>query len=167
MTWLWRSPEPGDWVATTVPIRLGIADLLLGGDAGVPVGTRGVVVAALGWDRYEVRLDGGLFGASRIWARGRDLRVVRRGGGAEAFGLRARRLASARLGVALALVGPLILFAASWFARGGSSDGLVAALAESAIFGAFDVLAFAVSNPVDAALYCITLGAAARVAFRR
>lgn len=164
---LFGAPQPGDWVTLRRTVKVGLFDYLIGGEAGVKRGTRGVVVRRSGWGRLEIRLDTGLTGATTARVRSADVRVVRRGGGSEAFARRTERLNAARAGVALALVAPPAYFSLSWFLHGGSRGGLLAALVSGLLQGVLDLLAFGLGHPVSALLYLLVLGAATRFAFGR
>jgi hypothetical protein len=166
MTFLARNPEPGDWIKTTRPIKLGLSDYLMGDNAGIKPGTRGVVTRNCGWNAVEVLLDNGLFGSVTARVKVRDLRVVRRGAGVTSFRQSTSRINAVRFGVAMAFVLPIAYFALMWFVRGGTRSGLVVALLDSAIYGAFDLLTYALSNPVNAVIYIAIVSAAARFAFR-
>jgi hypothetical protein len=158
------NPQPGDWIVTTEPIKHSLSDYL-SGHAGIKTGTRGVVTARSGWNSVEVRLDGGMLGGYTVRARASQVRVTRRGGGVDAFAERSGRLAAARLGVAVAIVAPLLFFAASWFLHGGSKAGLLVAVLDGALYSILDLIGYAITNPIQAILYLILLAVAGRFAF--
>ena len=163
----WRTPQPGDWVVLTSPVKTTLTDHLLGDQAGIRRGTRGVVIRSLGWGACQVRLDTGLLGSTTARVRRGQMRVVRRGGGVDAFAARSSRLNAARAGVALALVAPFSYFAAAWFAGGGSKGGLLAALIDGLLQGCLDLLSYALAHPLNAALYVGLVTVASRFAFGR
>jgi hypothetical protein len=166
MSLFYGTPRESDWIVTTRPIKVGLSDYLMGDDAGVKPGTRGVITKTHGWNSLEARLDTGLFGSVTVRVKPHQVRVVRRGGGIDLFEARASRLAWARAGVALALVAPLAWFAVSWFLGGGSDEGFVAAVIDSVIYGAIDLLGYVFASPVQALAYVGLLAIAGRFAFR-
>ena len=85
MSWLFRGPEPGDWIKTTELIKVTFTDYLMGDDGGIKPGTRGVITRNLGWNTLEANLDTGLFGSVTVRVRPNQVRVTRRAGGTDAY----------------------------------------------------------------------------------
>lgn len=162
-----RSPQPGDWIKTTRPIRVSLTDYLMGDNGGIRPGTRGVVIRVHGWNSLEVLLDTGLSGSVTARVRPGQIRVVRRDAGIDSFRETTSRINAIRFGVAMAFVLPLGYFAIVWFLKGGTTDGLTAALVDSAIYGMLDLLSYALSNPINALIYIAIVSVAARFAFGR
>lgn len=162
MSW-WASPEPGDWVRTTRTLPLTLTDHLLGDGAGLPAGSRGVVLSRNG-GRLSVEFDGG-WGPITATIRVDDCRIQRRGAGPEAFRSRARRLALVRVSLAVALTLPVLQFLVAYLWQNGSFDGIIAAFAAASVYGALDFLAAAVQHPVQAAVYCVVVTVLTRFAF--
>jgi hypothetical protein len=158
------NPRPGDWIVTTEPIKHSLSDYL-SANGGIRAGARGVITGRSGWNSIDIRFDGGLFGGYTVRARPSQVRVTRRGAGVDAFAARTARVNAARFGVATAIVAPLLFFTISWFLRGGSKAGLLATLLEGAVNGVADVLAYAISNPIQAIVYLVLLTVAGRFAF--
>jgi len=161
-----RVPQPGDWVATRHRIPISLTDHLLGDAGGLKPGTRGVVVRSSGFGRVEARFSIGLAGSVTASVRSSDLRVVRRGGGEDAFAAHTSRLNAARLGVAIALIAPFAYFVVAWHLHGGTKEGLLPALIDGACSGALDLLAYALTNPMKALIYLVIVTLAGRFAFR-
>lgn len=161
---LFGTPEPGDWVQLTHTIKTTMRDHIA--DTGIKPGTRAVVISTSGWGALNVRVDNGVWGTVDARVSTRDVRLIRRGGGVDDFNKTTGRINAARAGVAAALLAPLLYFCVMWFVRGGSRDGLVAALIDSVIYGVMDMAMYAFSNPVGAILYMTILWAAGRFAFR-
>ena len=166
MSWF-APPRPGDWVVLTDTVKTTLTDHLVGGDAGIRRGTRGVVLRTLGWGALEVRLDAGIVGGVTARVPASRVRVVRRGGGTDAFAARTSRINAVRAGVGLALVGPFAYFALCWFLHGGSRGGLVAAIVDGLLQGALDFLGFGLAHPLSALVYVLVLTVASRFAFGR
>lgn len=162
-----RSPQPGDWIKTTRPIKVALTDYLMGDNGGIRPGTRGVVIRVHGWNSLEVLLDTGLFGSITARVRPDQVRVVSRDGGIDSFRETTSRINAMRFGVAMAFVLPIAYFALVWLLKGGTKDGLIAALADSAIYGMFDLLSYALGNPINALIYIAIVSLAARFAFGR
>jgi hypothetical protein len=97
-----------------------------------------VVTGVHGWNSLEVLLDTGLFGSVTARVKPGQVRVVRRDAGIDSFRETASRIIAMRFGVAMAFVLPIAYFAVVWFLWGGTNDGLVAALVNSAIYGVLD-----------------------------
>jgi hypothetical protein len=156
----------GDWVVTTKPVKVTLADHLLGDEGGIRAGTHGVVVGRSGWDSLQVRLDTGILGSTTVRVRAHQVRVTRRGGGVAAFAARSSRLNAARGGVAAALLLPFLYFAVTWFLHGGSRAGLLMAIVEGSANGMLDLLGYVLSHPINGLIYVALLAAASRFAFR-
>lgn len=111
MTWLLSgSPQVADWIKTTEKVPVSFTDALTA--RGVPTGTRGVVTDISGFfgSLLVVRLDGGLFGSMTLRLRSSQVRVIRRGGGIEAYEESAsRRSGSARCCHSPARAAPVLL----------------------------------------------------------
>ena len=159
------SPQPGDWIKTTRPIKTTTADYLIGDGAGIKPGTRGVITKTYGWNSLEARLDTGLSGSMTVRVKPSQVRVTRRSGGVDAFNQSASRTRYMRLGVALAFVLPMVYFAVMWFIHGGTKDGLIVAVPNSAIYGAIDLVDYVFRNPGNALIYLGIVTVAGRFAF--
>ena len=167
MSWFSGTPRTGDWVVLTETVKTSALDHLVGGDSGIKRGTRGVVVGTPAWGAVEVVLDAGLAGLVTARVRPRQLRVVRRRGGVDAFATRTGHRNAVRAGLALALLGPFASFAMAWVLEGGSSGGRVATLIDGSLQGGLDLVAFGVAHPLSAAFYVAVITAAWRFAFGR
>jgi hypothetical protein len=143
-----------------------VADYLCSGDAGIKPGTRGVITKHHGWNSLEARLDTGRYGQVTVRVKHSQVRVTRRGGGIDEFRHNVGRVQAMRMGVALAFVLPIVYFAVMWFIRGGTKDGLIVAVLNSAISGAVDLLAYIITKPLSALIYLGILTVAGRFAFR-
>lgn len=168
MSWfLGGPPQPGDWIKLTDKVPVSFTDTLSGG--GVPAGTRGVVTDVSGFfgGHLVARLDGGLFGSMTVRVRARQVRVIRRGGGIEAYEQNASRRGAVRIGAATALLAPLLYFAVTYMATGGTTDGLIAALVGGALYSVLDMIEYLLANPVQGLLYCLVVWGVGRLAFGR
>jgi len=168
MSWLLgRAPGVGDWIKTTETVPVSLTDALTG--SGVPAGTRGVITKVSGFfgGHLVARFDGGLLGSVTAQVRPSHVRVIRRGAGIEAFNRSVGRRNQVRLGAALALLGPLLYFCSTYMLRGGTKEGLIVELMNSAIYGAQEMLEYVVTNPAQGLLYCALVWGVGRLAFGR
>lgn len=157
-----RVLHAGDWVRTVREVPITATDQMLG-RGGLRAGSRAVVLAVAG-RRVTVEADAG-WGTVRMVLRRDDCRVVRRAAGAAAFRTTARRLALIRLGVAVALLLPVLHFTAAYLLAVRTTDGLVPALAEAVALGAGDALVAAVEQPGRALVHAIVVTVLWRFAF--
>ncbi|MEH6807066.1 MAG: hypothetical protein V7697_28905 [Rhodococcus erythropolis] len=168
MSVLRQAPRQGDWVKATAAIKVTLTDHLVA-TPSISRGTLGVVVEELGgWLRpaVRVRFDTGLGGSRDATVPTACVRVTRRSGGVDRFAGRTRVLGLLRLGTALALLGPLVYFAAAYFWTFGSVDGLVPALVSAAIDSAMDTALFALDRPIEAGIFLVLAWLLGRFAFR-
>lgn len=162
-----RVPQVGDWVVATSEIG---ARVSLISSRRLPVGTRGVVTTAVhGWwqPRVGVRFDAGLSGIVECDAEVARLRVVRRGGGHDAFVRRAQIGGAARAGVAVALLAPLVYFVVAYVWTRRTVEGLTGAVLGAVIDSAVGTAGSAITHPVTTAMFLLVGGVLARFAFRR
>lgn len=74
-------------------------------------------------------------------------------------------LSAVKLGAAIALLAPVLLFAAKYWIAGGTTDRLVLTLAEGVVYGAIDTLGFVLSHPFKGLIYVAIVWGAGRLAF--
>jgi hypothetical protein len=170
MSWLFGGPpQPGDWIKTTKLVKVGLTDYLLGDDAGIPPGTRGVITEASGIFStiLTARLDGGLFGPVTVRVRAHEVRVVRRNGGIEAYKENAQKRTIVRVAAVIAMFGPILVFAIKYLAAGGSKGGLLVAMLKGVVYGTLDTIEYVLTNPVKGLLYCAIVWLIGRIALGR
>lgn len=160
---IFRALSSGDWIATVGNVPVSVADTLAGD--GLPAGTRGVVLEP-GGRHVLVELDGG-WGTVRARLCRADVRVVRRRGGVEPFRSGMRRLAVVRAALAVALMLPVLRFAAEYLWAHRTADGMAAAFAFAVIDSAQYSIVAAAHQPGKALLYFAVVAVLWRVAFGR
>jgi hypothetical protein len=160
---MWGSVQEGDWVKATDTLTVG----MFGGSMIRP-GTKGVVTSVIsGWfsSRAAVTFDGE-FGTVRATVPVSKLRVVRRGGGVEAFTSRRGRLMAARAGLMIFVAWPVISFVAQYLWLNHGFSGITRAFALGVIDSFGDYLNMLLTSPVRGALYLGFLGLVGRLAWR-
>lgn len=158
----------GDWVRATARIPVTFSDHLV--DGGIAKGTRGVVVGEpRGFLRptVPVRFDGGFGGTRSVDVPIASLRRSGRGRGPAEFERRTQLLGLIRLGVAIALVLPLIYFVGSYLWTHRTFDGLLSALAIGVIDSAGALIESALLHPVHTVVFLLVSWALGRFAFGR
>lgn len=148
MSWLSGFAE-GDWVELRRPVE---TFGLLSGGTEYRRGTKGVVLASSGWSGYLVSLETG-FGAAEVIVKGADLRLRRRDGGVDRWRERAARRNAARAGVAVAMLGPLLLWTAKFFIDGHNQGEFIVALLDGVVWSAVELLELTLSSPLTALAY--------------
>jgi hypothetical protein len=163
------APQPGDWIKTTKRVKVSLTDYLLGDGAGVPPGTRGVITETTGLFNIALtaQLDGGLFGPVTVRLRPDQVRVIRRGGGLEAYRESAHRRALIRSAAVIATLGPIVIFAARYLAAGGSKGALLVALMNGVFYGVLNTVEYGLTNPMNGLIYCGIVWLIGRLAFGR
>lgn len=161
------TPSIGDIVTPVKPIKTTATDYMLGGDAGIKPRTRGVVLNTSGWNSLEVEFDTGLWGSVRATVKAQDVRVVARGVGHDRFREQASRLRWARAGVAACLLCPIVFFIFRAWLSGDSQGDIIASLIDGAVQGILDLIAYAITSPLQALVYVLVLGGLSRFAFGR
>lgn len=133
-------------------------------------GTSGVVIDDVprGWlfPTVRVRFDTG-YGTREANARVGSLRVTRRGSGIERFERRAGTLRAVRVGVAVALLLPMLWFVTEYLWINRTLDGMVGAMLIAAVDSAVSTVEYALTNPVQALALLTVMWAAGRFAFGR
>jgi len=153
--------EEGDWVVAKRVIPVSFSDHLT--DSGIAEGTRGVVISS-SWGYALVEFNDG-FGAVRVDVKKSDLRVVKKRGGVVGFRERSRRLTIVRVGALIAILAPLVWYAAQYWWYYRSFNGFIPALALGALESAGDFLAGAFADPVRAVIFLLVTGVTAHLAF--
>lgn len=157
------SLRTGDWVRTTDTIPVTLSDHLGGG--GIRTGTRGVVTGVHG-SRATVVFDSG-WGVHTATVRAAKLRRIRSGGGVDRFRRRARTAALVRLGLAIALLFPVLSFAAVYLWTYRTVDGIVPTLLSATLDGVGDWLSAAIAHPMQRVIFSVVVGLVGRWVFRR
>lgn len=157
------SLREGDWVRTDKVLPVSLSDHLSGD--GLRRGTRGVVTGVSG-SRVTVDFDTG-WGLRTETVRASALTRVRRDGGTEQFRRSASRSTIIRVGLALALFGPLLYFVGWYWWTFGTFNGLLPTLIDGIVDDAIDTLNAALAHPVQAVLYSVILTLVTRWVFRR
>lgn len=157
MTWFTSTPDIGDWVTPIRTLPITLADHLTG--HGIQPGTRGVVTERVG-NRLTVSF-GATGGTARIPAR--HVRVVRHHGGFDAYQRRDRILLGIRLGLAIWLLWPIILFTISYLWTNRTTDGLLINLAIGIAYGIGDLATAAIAHPVRSVAYLALTAVASRL----
>ncbi len=161
--WPGGDPQVGDWVRSTRVLPVTFTDHLLGGDAGIARGSKGVVLARRG-RRVTVAFDVG-WGTQRATVSIRDCRVVRRGGGADRFFRISRYTTAARLGLALVLLFPVLQFVVQYLLINHSLNGITDELVLATVQGALDMAVDLLNHPVKSIVYLLVVGVMSRFAF--
>lgn len=162
MSWF-TSIGPGDWVSATSTIPITLSDHVTGD--GIRSGTRGVVTAVTG-SQVTVDFDSG-WGLHTATVSSRDLRRIRAGGGVERFRSRARTTTLIRLGLAIALLFPIVLFVADYLWTFHTLDGIVPAFLTTALDSVGDWIGAAVAHPMHTLVFGVVIGLVSRWVFRR
>lgn len=165
---LGASPRCGDWVKATATIPMTWSDCL-SSTSGVQPGTHGVVVSGPdGWisPTVTVLFDTGLGGSCEVVTPIDKIRVSRRAGGVEQFRGRTHWKGLFRLGVALALIAPLVYFIGMYLWVFRTFDGLVQAVVTAALDSAAAAVEFAFTHPVEALIFFAVSWLLGRFAFR-
>lgn len=152
-----RYPRVGDEVATTKPTTTS-----LWGTAVRP-GARAVVLS-VGYIRTTVKLDTGS-GFVTTTVPTTSLRVIRRNVCEDRFIERGQVVHAARLGVALVMIAPFVIFAIRYVVVTGGTDGLIETIALGLIQSVLDVIQMAISTPVGTGVYLVVGWALWRFAF--
>jgi hypothetical protein len=156
------SIEAGDWVKATETIPVTLGDHLGGG--GIQPGTRGVVTGLSG-RRATVDFDSG-WGTFTATVPNRSLSRIRRTGGVDRFHSRARTAALVRLGLAIALLFPMLYFVGAYLWTYGTFDGMLPAFIDASIAGVGDWIGAALANPVQTIIFSVVVGLLGRWVFR-
>ena len=156
-------PQPGDWVQTTVTVPVTITDHLVGHEAGIPRGAKGVVLTRTG-SRVCVSMDAG-WGTQRVTLNSRDCQVVRRDGGVEAFQRRTAHLTAVRIGLALVLAYPVFAFIVQYVWATHGVHGLAGALATGAVQSILDMVTGFLAHPIKSVVYLAVVSVMTHAAF--
>ena len=74
-------------------------------------------------------------------------------------------LLAVRLGAAVALIAPVLIFATKYLIAGGTKDGLLLALAEGVVYGAISTLELVLTHPLQGLIYIAIVWGVGRLAF--
>lgn len=154
-------PEPGDWVRLKRLTPTSFTDHLTGD--GLPAGSLAVVTSRSGGS-LEVEVDAG-WGSTRTRVRASEVRLVRRGGGQEAFARRVHHLTVVRVSLALFLLWPVLQFTGWYLWEYRTFDGLTTALAIGMVEGAMEQIAELIADPVRGLLLLGFFAVLGRIAF--
>ncbi len=151
MSWPLGTPRPGDLVTVTERISTGLF-----GGAGIAPGTSAVVISCENGffaQRVNLRADNGI-GTVDVTAKLNQVRLSRRGYGLERFERRTGRLTAMRLGVAAALIGPLVIYCIRFLVfEHGTVPQLISNLTIGAVTQTVELAAYALEQPVRALLF--------------
>lgn len=154
-------PETGDWVRLKRTTPTTLTDHLTGD--GLPAGSLAVVTSRSGRS-LEVEVDAG-WGSTRASVRANDVRLVRRGGGREAFARRVHHLTVMRISLALFLSWPVIQFTGWYLWEYRTFDGLTTALAIGVVEGALEQIEELIVDPVRGLLLLVLFAVFGRIAY--
>lgn len=157
------SLAPGDWVRTKRLTKQTFYDHAAG--TGIPSGTLGVVKETVG-SRVVVELDAG-WGTTHVTVPAHDLRLVRRRGGTDRFHSWSRRMTIIRLGCAVALALPVVMYVVQYVWAYHTFDGIVPAFAVACLDSAGYFLAAAIAHPLQALVFCAVCAVISRIAWGR
>lgn len=152
-----RYPRVGDEVATTKPTTTSLWGSTV--RPGAPA-----VVLSVGFTRTTVKLDTGS-GFVTTTVPTASLRVIRRSVGEERFTERGQVMHLARLGVALVMIAPFVIFTVKYVIATGGTNGLVETVALGLVQSVLDVVQMAITAPVGTAIYLLVGWALWRFAF--
>lgn len=154
-----RYPRVGDEVRTTKPTTTS-----LWGSAVRP-GAH-CVVLSVGFIHSTVKLDThGGFAITTIPTS--SLRVIRRSVGEERFTHSRQLVHLARLGVALVMVTPFVIFTVKYVIATGGTDGLLETMVAGLINSVFDFLNLMLVEPIGTGIYLLAGWLLWRFAFPR
>lgn len=162
-------PREGDWVAARRPYSAGFVDALSGAET-VRQGDRGVVLDDRTTGFFDphltVRFDTG-WGSRDVHLPVRHLRVVSRGRGIGSFERRTSTKRMLQLGALVAMLAPALWFVFSYRRQTGSFEGLTTEIAVGAVYSAFDMVEYIITDPVKAGLFLVLSWAVYKLATGR